>query len=310
MKLAIAVVYVVTQETEALLDLHLSQIEKNTRTPYRIYAAANRSEARYRARLQSSPSVQLCELPGTGLRGAHEHSFYLEQLVALAITDGATHVCTLHLDSFPIRVGWETDLAAKLSGGCVLVAIMSDELSERQPGTALMMFPREFYLAHRPAFLLPSDAQDSEQYREYSALWKHKTDSGVGYGFKIFAEGLTWMPLTRADKCAGGYSFGIFGDVVFHLGGAVYSRHSGNAWKEGHSAARTLPVRWLEAADRLCGRALRRCIPRRLWVQLLGWFPAAVKERFGASRLDSRQAELLADPDGFLERLRNTRVSC
>jgi len=302
MKLAITVVYLVPEGSAELLDIHLSQIEKHTDVPYLIYAATNRLASRFRDKLKRRATVRICELPDTGLRGPDEHAFYQERLVAKAIEDGATHVCTLHLDSFPIRTGWAVDLAARLTGNCVLAGLVRDELFDRKPNTAFMLFTREFYLAHRPAFLLADEVFDSEPYREYSRLWRHEQASGVGYGFKMFLEGLTWIPLCRTDKGPGGHSFGIFGDVVFHLGGAV---HVGG---EARSPELQAPANQLAVAfDRRLGRVIRALIPRKLWVRLVGLFPRRFLERFSVLRMKNRESELAADPDGFLQRLRTGR---
>ena len=128
MKLGIAVVYMVLPDEEELVDLHLRQIERHTRVPFTLYAATNRLPTNLRDRLAAKPYVRVCSIPTTDLRGGLEHAYYLERLIAKAIEDNATHVVTLHVDSFPIRSAWATDLAAKLSYNYAFAAIVRDEL--------------------------------------------------------------------------------------------------------------------------------------------------------------------------------------
>src|ERR1700730_4179926 len=152
MKLGILVVYLVAEDNEQLLEMHLSQMEKNTRVPFCIYAAANRLQPRFRERIERLPYIKICPIPDTDLRGRDEHPYYLEWLVKAAVLDEATHICTFHVDSFPVQAGWAEEVAAKLCGDCVLVAIQRDKETDRKPVTEFMMFTREFYLAHRPTF--------------------------------------------------------------------------------------------------------------------------------------------------------------
>jgi hypothetical protein len=129
MKVGIVVVYLVSEENEKLLDIHLSQIEEHTHTPYAIYASVNRLLPRFRQRLERSTKVKICECPTTELRDREEHSFYLDYLVRHAVEDGVSHVVTLHVDSFPVRSDWIEVLTGKLSDSCVLVAIQESKES-------------------------------------------------------------------------------------------------------------------------------------------------------------------------------------
>jgi len=81
MKLGIVVVYLVAEEDEALLDLHLSQIDKCTQAPHCTYASANRLLPRFRARIEQFPHIRICDVPDTGLRDSQEHAYYLDRLI-------------------------------------------------------------------------------------------------------------------------------------------------------------------------------------------------------------------------------------
>jgi hypothetical protein len=243
MKLAIAVVYMVSERNEKLLDLHFDLIEKYTEVPYTIYAGTNRLLPRFQETLRSHPRVKVCSCktyePGSGLtsrdaftiqkKGAavaeskYEHSFYLEQLIREAIDDGSTHVALFHVDSFPVRLGWVGELTGRLSETCVLAAITRDPKLDHKPLTAFTLFERGFYLKYQPR-LLPSPQEfASDAYRKYKEVNPHMGDSGCGYGFKMFTEGLSWHPLIRSNKGGHHTMFAsIYGDTVFHLHAAAY----------------------------------------------------------------------------------------
>ncbi len=223
MKLGIAVVYLVSEENEKLLDLHLDYIDKHTTVPYRIYGSSNRLLPKYRQRLERHPHVEVCDCEPTELRGLYEHAYYLEKLVRRAVDDGATHVAVFHVDSFPIRSGWAEELAAKLDERCVLLAAMNDEKRERRPNTCFMLFERDFYLEHRPTFVAADEIFETEEYEHYVEEFPHRArDSGIGYGFTIFRAGLTWHPLAKSNRAGEDSFFGtIHGDLIFHLGAAA-----------------------------------------------------------------------------------------
>ena len=221
MRLGVVVVYLVSERNEKLLDLHLSQIEKHTQVPYVICGSANRLLPELRRKLEQHPKVKICECPTSDLRSSEEHAFYLDQLIRIALEDGVSHIAILHVDSFPIRSGWAKELAGKLSASCVLAAIMRDEDFDQKPLTACLFFHRDFYLKYRPTFLLSDEELSSPAYRRYRQEFNHLPDSGVGYGFKLYTEGLSWHPLSKSSEGRSVFG-GVYGDLIFHLGGAAW----------------------------------------------------------------------------------------
>src|SRR5574342_883265 len=154
MKLGIVVVYLVNEEDDRLVELHLEKIQKHTTVPYVIYAGANRLLPKFRSRLEQHAEVRICSLVSTDLQGDREHAFYLDQLVQIAIDDGVTHIVTLHTDSFPIRDGWAEDLDARLGGARFATVAYG-------PYTACLFFRREFYIENQPRFRLTDAERDS-----------------------------------------------------------------------------------------------------------------------------------------------------
>ena len=302
MKLGILVVYLVAEDDERLLEIHLSQIEKNTSVPYCIYASANRLLPHLRGKLERLPQVKICPIPDTDLRGRDEHPYYLEWLVRAAVEDGATHLCTLHVDSFPVRAGWAEEIAAKLHGDCVLAAVQRDKKTDRKPVTEFMMFTREFYLAHRPTFRISERVKASADYQRYRAACPHTPDSGVGYGFAIWSAQLSWFPLLRVDRDKNRYYCGgIYGDLIFHLGGAVLYRASPKATTRPRIRAAEMLSLVRSAAVVILPWRLRR---RFLDVLGLGSW---VEGHFTVPALQAAKSALLADPEQFLHRLRDQR---
>ena len=77
-----------------------------TNVPYTIYGSVSRLSLDRRQKLATYPEIQQFDFPPTDLRGHLEHGYYLDRLAEAAIQDGATHIVTLHLDSFPVCLGW------------------------------------------------------------------------------------------------------------------------------------------------------------------------------------------------------------
>ncbi len=298
MRLGIVVVYMVLPGNEELVDLHLRQIERCTRVPFTLYAAANRLPADLRDRLAAKPYVRVCSIPATDLRSTYEHAYYLERLIAAAIEDDVTHVVTLHVDSFPIRSGWATDLAAKLSSRYSFAAIVRDEARDPKPITACLFFPREFYVRHQPKLLLPRAAMRSAVGREYVRRLVSPKESGTGYGLLALKEGLQWFPLRRTNLREDHYYFGsIHEDLVFHLGSAA-SELSGFSGAREYVWMRRVRRKVSVLLPRVIKKLLKALIPQRLL------FPESPAHQRAYSTV--REA-LIADPEGYLRYLRTGR---
>jgi hypothetical protein len=299
------VVYLVAEEDERLLEIHLSQIEKTTSVPFRIYAAANRLLPRFREKIERLPYVSICEIPTTPLRDSLEHAYYLDRLVQAAVADGATSICTFHVDSFPVCSGWVEKIAAEIRGDCVLAGVERDERYDRKPVTEFMMFTREFYLMHRPTFKLTEHEMASGEYQRYLASCPHSADSGVGFGFKIWSQGLSCFLLKRVDRDRDRYDTGaLYGNLIFHLGGTVRN-HSA---REELFSRKIRVVAYVLSIFREVGRAV---VPHKLWqrfnrrktIQRLAnvYYGRPLQWRVF---VETRNA-LLADPEHFLRRLRD-----
>lgn len=303
MKLAILVVYLVAEDDEPLLQIHLSQIEKTTDVPFRIYAAANRLEPRFREQIEKLPYISICQIPTTALRGSAEHAYYLDRLVEIAVADGATCICTFHVDSFPVRAGWAEKIAAELRGDCVLAGAERDERKDKKPVTDFMVFTRDFYVEHRPTFRLTEAEMASVEYQRYLASCPHTLDSGVGYGFKVWSQGLSWFPLPRMDRNRERNNTGaLYGNLIFHLGGTVRHRPA----REDASSSKTLGIARLLSLCRACGRAV---VPSRLWRRfnrihaVQRWAERHWARPLRGEVFQETRTALLADPEAFLRGL-------
>ncbi len=306
MQLAIAVVYVVHDGDGSLLDLHLGQIERHTTVPYRIYAAVNRLQAQFRELLLARPDVEVCDCESTRLRGVREHSHYLTQLVDRALSDGASHVAALHVDSFPIRQRWAAELAARLKPDVELAAVALQEIgTESLPRTTCLFCPREFYSTYGPVVTVTDLPRAHWLYRQYRNLRPGPDDPGDPYGFVLHNCQLGWHKMLRTNGADDHYLLGgIYDDLVFHLGAAAPGRRfylpppsSGN-----RVVRRNLVHR---VGSALVPHRVRAAVPdgiRRLW-------STADVARSADNRraFEDIRSKLLADPQAYISYLRTGR---
>lgn len=306
MKLGIIVVYAVKEENDKLLELHLSQIEKHTQVPYTIYGCVNRLLPKFRRRLIQYAKVKICECEYTELRDFAEHGFYLEQLVKCAIQDDVTHLAILHVDSFPIRPDWAGELAGKLSDRCVLAATMRDEEYDRKPFTACMFFHRDFYLKYHPTFQLSRGELSSQPYEKYLSEFGPIYESGIGYGFTIHREGLTWHPLVRSNRGGDHHIIGsIYGDLIFHLGSAnreikCFPRDDVQSFEIGGVRKKIVALR--KSISVLLPNILRRQVDNILPRIIVDFLFPQYRSNEEAFRIVRER--LLNDPDSYLNFLR------
>jgi len=320
MKLGIVVVYLVSEGFSPLLDLHLSRIARHMTVPYTIYASANRLHPQLYQRLKQDLHVKIIDCPTTPERGSEEHSYYLEHLIRAAVEDKASHIVTLHVDSFPIRTGWAEDLAALLSDTCALVTI-------EHVSTACLFFSREFYLKYDPHMMLTAEDRKSPLFSQYIKEHKPVQHSGTGYGFKAFSEGLSCCYLIEDSyqkagrdslfdargvplvylELSNAYSFAAtYERMIFHLKGAVQfgDRIPSQAKGGGRSIAlhawamNFLPLFW------------RTMIPARvrylLWPYLAGSYGCFFEghlRRAIASKFEAETAAFFLDPEKYIDEL-------
>ena len=217
--IGLCVVYLVDEPYEFLFYKHLEQIRRCSENfNIRIYAAVNRLAPKYVEHLRVLDFVKLCELAPTVLRGSDEHAHYLDQLTALALSDGAAYIATLDVDSFPIDPNWLARSQAMLRDGAALVGVLRTENRDiATPHPSYMFFAREFHERFRPTFALPSSPLSEAFLR---ASGQRRLDTGAGYAMVLAAHQLPWARLLRSNKVNDHPLMGgVYGHMVYHFGG-------------------------------------------------------------------------------------------
>ena len=307
-QLGIVVVYLVNKDDGGLLDLHLEKIEEHTHIPYTIYASTSRLLPHFIARLENHSNIKLCEYPATDLRGFKEHAYYLDRLVQSAIDDGVSHVALLNVDSFPIRTGWAEIMAEHLSDSCLVAAVKRVENLDNKPHPCGILLHRDFIVKYNARINLTDDELMSPHCQQYLKETSVISDTGAGYGYKLYAEGLSWYPLLRSNKAQDHYIIsGIYGDLIYHLGGAARGKkiHLPERLQMESRMSNPLIRRAYEIV-----RFIRRMVPDRAQDRFSKYasyllFPSAQKS-LNASEDAYAQArkQLLESPDSYIQYLR------
>ena len=297
MKLGVIVVYLVNEDNDKLLDIHLKKIKVNTTSPFTIYAGTNMLLPQFVDKLKQYNFVKLCDCnnyegPDEEGRGAKEHSHYLEQLIKTAIDDGVSHIAIMHPDSFPIKVGWEKYLENKLSKLYSLVSIFPQM-------SACTFFNRDFYIKYQPR-LLPSTIEESQiSWTNFQKANQatNLVEGGMGYGYKTYLENLGWYKLKRTNRGEYNCHLGsVFDDVIFHLGSASEYK---NRPMSGYGKFKL--YRYIR---RLVAKTLPNTIKKKIQTILSKKVLYPEVEINRSDFLKSRN-KLINDPEGYLYFLRS-----
>jgi hypothetical protein len=296
MKLGIVVVYLVSPENEKLLDLHLDQIKKFTSVSYTIYGSINRLLPYFRQKLAKHPEITICTCQDTEERGAAEHAHYLEQLTKFAIEDGATHIVTMHVDSFPIRHHWAEELVEMVNGSVAFATI-------ENINTACLFFTRDFYLRHQPRFTLSPKEHASTEYWKYQNDYNPIPHSGIGYGFRAHTRRLSWHYLRKSAQSSQGFCC-IYDNMIFHLVAA--SDVGGRQWQSFRFLKKPVFAQMAENIIVVGKRLIS--LPTREKIRILFRGPIELfldRPRILAAqeKLATAKRDLLNDPESYIHRL-------
>jgi hypothetical protein len=276
----VCVVYLVDAPYEFLFYKHLEQLRRCTRPgAIRLYAGVNRLAPRYVEALRALDFVQICELAPTELRNSEEHAHYLDQLVEIALADGAAQVATLDVDSFPIDPTWLERAQAGLDNGAALAAVLRRENGDvAAPHPSFMFFSRGFVEQHRPTFRLLRGDPRAEAFLR--ATGQPRLDTGAGYALALYENRLPWMQLLRSNAVNDHPLLGgVYGRMVYHFGGGsrdkVFVLDIAQARRTRPNA--TLQELWPEIAAR------NETIARRMLSEMQSDFDAYIARLLGRS---------------------------
>jgi hypothetical protein len=220
-RLAILVVYFLKDDGDLpLLALHLDRIEMHTKVPYTLYAVANRVSKSALAMIGERPNVKILKPPTTALRASREHGYYLDAMIPVALADGVSHICTLDVDSFPIRDSWVNVLLHAAPEESGLSGVLRSENGDvALPHPSCVLARRDFFERFMPSFSPDSDSTPG--FRTFLHSTGQSADTGIRLGYILWHNKMPWGYLVRTNTRNPHYLMaGIYGGVVFHLGSA------------------------------------------------------------------------------------------
>jgi hypothetical protein len=248
--------------------------------------------------LDAQPNVVVCDTPDTDLRGSREHAFHLDGLAQQALAAGVTHVCTLDVDSFPIRDDWVDVVAAQMPDASGLAAVLRVENGDTAlPHPSCTFARRELFERFSPSFSPDSDG--TPEFRAFLRATGQSADTGIRLGYALWSAGLPWGQLVRTNTVNPHYLMaGIYADAVFHLGGVGRGKLFRKDLEQSAVHRLSRPIERLPVGAGAPADA-KRALLRRVRGRKEDRLAAQNRDFYAVLR-----AWLLSDPDGLLAYLR------
>ena len=105
----------------------------NDRVRLGIIGPGARGQELMRDFVKAQPCFQKAWLPESPYTAGQQHAADLDELLARAVADGATHLAVLHVDSWPVRPDWVQWIDQRLKQpGTVFLAVGAGHLAGKE----------------------------------------------------------------------------------------------------------------------------------------------------------------------------------
>jgi hypothetical protein len=221
MKVGILVVYLISNDNDWVLEKHIDHLAQTQPfMDFKVYAAVNRLPARYHHLLRAHDFIEIVSLPTLHERETAEHGTYLNALANYALHDGCDYICTLDVDSWPIRCDWikiSHDLLIENKAAAVAV-LRAENGDTVLPHPSFTFVEAGLFRNHDCCYWL--DEKDrSADFRQFLLSHSQYADTGAPLGYFLESHGLQWVKLHRSNKINFHFLMGgIYGGFVFHMG--------------------------------------------------------------------------------------------
>ena len=150
------------------------------------------------ALLDAHPTPWSAISPTPSCVGSREHAHFLDALVPTALAAGVSHLCTLDVDSFPIRDDWldvvsrDDPADGRLAGVCRL------RTATPRCRTRRASWPAATSSSLTPPSFSP-DTDGTPGFREFRRTTGQRADTGIRLGARLWPTGEPWGRLLRTN---------------------------------------------------------------------------------------------------------------